>query len=105
MWNGIKVGDTLYRAHYSMGTVVIEGKTKVGYVSVYARDLLVGLPQLSGETVINRSDSQTDYFEKDHMRIAPDSEYYNDAVTAYEKQEKHIGKKLAKHRAKYGYGC
>lgn len=100
LWNGIKVDGKLHRAHYSMGTVVIEGETKGGYVSVYARDLLVGLPRLVGESVVNRSDSQTDYFERDHMRIAPDSRHYNAAVAAYEAQEKHREKKCAKREAK-----
>lgn len=109
MWNGIKVDGKLHRAHYSMGTLVVDKEskeghvtreTKEGYVTVYARDYTTGLPRLGGETVVNDSDGQTDYFERDRMRIAPDSKFYNDAVAAYQKQEQHNEKNRVKREAR-----
>ena len=94
MWNGIKVDGKLHKAHYSNsklfnhpeGTITIYGK---GYSD---------LPRLEGLTVQNDSDTMTDYFENDRIRVTPDNRYYNDVLEAYQKQEEHHKKRIAKKR-------
>lgn len=84
MWNGIKVDGKLHRAFYSDGNP--------GFITIYARDLLVGLPKLEGEKVLNGTDSQTDYYETDRIRISPQSKYYEKALEAFAAQQEHQNK-------------
>jgi hypothetical protein len=98
MWNGIKVDDTLYRAHYSCGPYTTNSGLPEGTITVYAKDYK-SLPQIEGLQIENDSDSMTDYFETDRLRIKPDSKYYNEAKAAYDKMNEHNEKRFAK---KYG---
>lgn len=95
MWNGIKVDGELYRAHYSMGNYTMQSGLPQGTITIYAKDY-TDLPQIDGLTIINESDSMTDYFEKDRIRVLPDSKYYEEVKSAYEKMNEHIHKRLVK---------
>lgn len=95
MWNGIKVDGELYRAHYSMGHYTIKSGLPQDTITVYAKDY-TSFPKIEGLTIINESDSMTDYFEKDRIRILPDNKYYAEAKRAYEKMNEHNHKRLVK---------
>jgi hypothetical protein len=97
LWNGIKVDGKLYRAHYSLGHLYHYPEDTI---TVYARDLLVGLPRLDGIEVENHTDLQTDYFESDTCRILAGSKYHAEALAAYEAQEVHAAKRKAKFEAR-----
>jgi len=53
-------------------------KKEDGRVVVYARDLIKGLPACLN--VINNTDSQVDYFEKDKAIINQDSPFYSQVI-------------------------
>ena len=98
MWNGIKVDGTLYRAHYSAGRYTTSSGIPEGTITVYAKDYRA-FPQVEGLQIENDSDSMTDYFEKDRIRIYPGSKFYTEAKAAYDKMNEHNEKRFAK---KYG---
>lgn len=100
MWNGIKVDGKLYRAHYSRGARWVGGKPQGDFITIYARDLLVGLPKLEGETIENNTDSQTDYFETDRLVLSPNSRYFEMAAKAHEAQQQHYVKTAQRRAAK-----
>jgi hypothetical protein len=52
-----------------------------GTITVYAKEYGY-IPRVDGMMIENNTDSMTDYFEKDTIRITPDSIYYNDALQA-----------------------
>jgi hypothetical protein len=86
-FNGVKVDGVLYRGLYSMGPYNECSKLPEGTITMYARDYATEFPKIEGVTVENNSDTMTDYFEKDTMRIQPDSPYYADAKAAFEKEQ------------------
>lgn len=98
MWNGIKVDGTLYKAHYSKGAYTANSGIPEGTITVYAKDYRA-LPQIEGLTIENDSDTMTDYFENDRVRICPNNKYYSEANAAYDKMNEHFEKRFAK---KYG---
>lgn len=81
VWNGIKVGTQgkLQRAQYSDGILC---NRPAGTITIYARDYSGFSAEVAEAfTVQNDTDSQTDYFEKDRIRVQPDHPLY-DAVKA-----------------------
>lgn len=97
MWNGIKVDGKLYRCHYGIGPYTIASNIPNGTVCVYAKDYF-GFPSLEKANIhiINESDGQTDYFEKDRFYITSDSIHYQNAYNAYKKMTEHFEKLCAK---------
>jgi hypothetical protein len=101
MWNGIKVcgesqkDDKLFKAWYSKGSYAKESKIPVGTITIYAREY-ESFPQIKGLNIENNSDSMTDYFEKDRIRVAPGSRYYTEVNEAWGKQEEHNKKRFEK---------
>ena len=83
MYNGIKFDGKLHKGHYSKGPFT---NLPEGTITIYARDY-TGFPQIKDLTVKNNSDSMTDYFEKDRVRVTPDNPYYAEVLGAYTKQE------------------
>ncbi len=95
-WNGIKVnGGKLNRAHYSDSKLINHPE---GTFTIYARDYS-GVPTIPGLAIHNDTDTMTDYFEKDRIRVAPDNPFYSQVEEAFDKQEAHREKRWAK---KYG---
>jgi hypothetical protein len=95
MWNGVKVNSKLYRAHYSFDNSLTLGDKMI---TIHAKDLCVGLPQLDWE-IENNSDSMTDYCDADHVRLAPGSKYYNDALkAAIQAEEKYVARYIKKNQ-------
>lgn len=88
MWNGIKVDGKLFKAHYSR--CVLIGDTEES-ITVYAREYN-HFPDIGDVKIQNESDMMTDYFEKDRMRIAKGSKWWNAAVAAMEKVAAHNAK-------------
>lgn len=68
-WNGVKLNGELNRMRFS------QDKTN-GNVFFYAADYSAEMPSECGLVVVNNSDSQTDYFEKDHGQIPTDHPLY-----------------------------
>lgn len=88
-YNGIKAnGGKLQKAHYSFGNYTTESGINPASVTIYAREY----DGFCGEVatafdVQNNTDSQTDYFEKDRIRVAPEHPLYALVVAAYDAQQ------------------
>ena len=95
MWNGIKIDGELYKGWYSKGHYTKESGIPLGTITIYGKNY-ISFPRIEGLEIINESDSQTDYFENDRIRVMPDNKYYNDVLNAYNKQEEHNRKKFIK---------
>jgi copper chaperone CopZ len=92
MYNGIKLNGELFKAWYSIGST--RGYAE-GTITIYAKDYK-SFPQVDGLQVQNNTDSMTDYFEKDRIRVTPDNKFYNEVLAAYNKQEEHRQNKINK---------
>ena len=99
MYNGIKDDSTgkLYKGYYSIGPW---NTLPEGTITFYAKgyDNLSKLlhPLFSVE---NETDIQTDYFEKDKIRVQPDNPMYNMVLQAYIAQQDHR-KKIEKRKCR-----
>jgi hypothetical protein len=92
MYNGIKLDGKLYKASYSKGNYTKESKIPNDTITIYARDYN-DLPKIEGLQIKNNSDSMTDYFEKDKIRVEPANQFYSLVNEAWEKQEAKRNKK------------
>ena len=99
MWNGIKVDGTLYKAHYSIGGMN-GGAWDKNTITIYGKNY-IDLPAVEGLNIENDSDIMTDYFENDRIRVTPNNKYYGEVLAAYNKQNEHVEKRLAKRYAKH----
>jgi hypothetical protein len=99
MWNGIKVDGTLYKAHYSIGNYTERSGIPKETITIYAKDY-GSFPAIEGLTIENNSDSMTDYFEKDRIRVYPNSRWYDEVKAACEKMNEHNEKRFAKRYAR-----
>lgn len=95
MYNGMKQEKTLYKGWYSMGRLT---NAPEGTITIYASDYK-SFPHIEGLTIENNTDSMTDYFEKDRIRVTPDNPYYEAVKAAYGLQE---AKRKARYEKKYG---
>lgn len=89
MWNGIKVDGKLYRAFYSDGQLI---NHPAGTITIYGRDYK-SFPKIAGLTIHNNSDSMTDYFETDTIRVTPDNVHYAAVRKAIEANREHYAKR------------
>lgn len=94
-WNGIKdaKGAKLQKAHYSMGAL---RDYPAETITIYARGY-DGFSDLVREcfAIENDTDIQTDYFDKDNIRVIPAHPLYAAVRAAYDAQQ-------ARYQAKYG---
>lgn len=74
--NGLKVNGEYIPCNFHINN---------GYITVYAREYGSQLPAELGE-VINDSDGQTDYFEKDHVNVMMFNPFYKDCYKAAAKR-------------------
>ena len=95
VWNGIKVDGELYKCWYSGSDLV--GFPK-GTITIYGKNYK-DLPRIEGLNVQNDSDSMTDYFENDRIRVTPDNKWFEEVKKAYAQQNEHRTKMFNK---KYG---
>ena len=86
MWNGIKVDGKLHRCWYSTGELI---NYPEGTVTIYGKEYYPGIPQIDGLQIHNDSDSMTDYFEKDRIRVEPTNPHYAAVIEAVKKQTAH----------------
>jgi hypothetical protein len=95
VWNGIKVGTQgkLQRAQYSDGILC---NRPVGTITIYARDYGGFSAEVAAAfTIQNDTDSQTDYFEKDRIRVTPDHPLYAAVKTAMDARRRHYERRSA----------
>ena len=91
MYNGIKDDGKLHKVWYSIGKL---NNHPEGTITIYARDY-GRLPQDPDLKVENNTDTMTDYFEKDRVRVTPSNKYYGEIHQAYLKQKAHNAKRWA----------
>ena len=94
-YNGIKEnGEKLQKAHYSMG-----GYTNLpnDTITIYNREYIRFSAEIRESfKVENDSDSMTDYFCKDRIRVLPDHALYAEVLAAYVKQQNSYDRKYNK---------
>lgn len=88
-YNGIKAnGGKLQKAHYSFGNYTTESGINPASVTIYARDYDGFSAEVAAAfPVENNTDTQTDYFEKDRIRVSPEHPLYAAVVAAYDAQQ------------------
>ena len=100
MYNGIKLEGKSYRAYYSIGQLTNRPENTI---TIYAMEYS-HLPRIAELTVENNTDSMTDYFQKDRIRIEPTDKLYTEVYAAYIKQQAHrdktMDKRMEKHQEK-----
>jgi len=84
MYNGIKQDGKLHRVYYTLSSTPTLPE---GTITIFAKDYYPPLPRVEGLNVENNSDSMTDYFEKDTIRVSPTSKYYSQVLEAYNKNQ------------------
>jgi hypothetical protein len=95
MWNGIKVDGVLYLGWYSASTLK---NCPEGTITIYARNYH-HFPKIGCLTIENGSDSMTDYFEEDRIRVNPGNPWYPSVLEAFNKAEAHFAKRAKKREA------
>lgn len=97
-YNGFKVnGGALYKVYYNDGPLMHYPQ---GTITIYARDdNRTYMPKEMRQLfeVENNTDSQSDYFENDRIRVLPTHKLYAEIKAACEAAK-------AKSQAKYGKG-
>lgn len=84
MYNGIKIDGVLHKGSYSGGS--LRGYPE-GTITIYANRRF---PKMADFEIQNDTDTQTDYFDDDKIRVTPDHPAYAEVKAAYVKQnEKH----------------
>ena len=97
-FNGVKVDGVLYRGYYGIGPYNPASTLPEGTITLRAKEYSTDFPAIEGTINTNNSDPMVDYYEKDTIRIFPDSPYYADAMAAYEKGQARI---KARHEKKH----
>lgn len=82
----VKFNKYNVRSENGKTSKVYYSKSMEGAITVESRgyDSIVGI----FENVIDNSNAQADYFERDHIIIDPGSEYYDAALNAYNRYYK-----------------
>jgi hypothetical protein len=99
-YNGIKVeGGKLELCHYSAGPYTPESGLSDDTISITARDYVRFSPAIQEAFVVtNGTDTMTDYFEKDRIRVAPSHPLYAQVKGAYDAQCAHRQAQEAKRK-------
>lgn len=97
-WNGIKEGNgKLVRCFYSDGEL---RSFPPGTLTIYARDYGIdghfGPAMRSAFKVDNGTDTMTDYFETDTVRVVPSHPLYPEVLAALNARNAHNEKRFAK---------
>lgn len=102
MYNGVKVNGKLYLGHYSKGNYTPESGIENETITFYRRGY-GSTPAIEGLAIKNDSDSQTDYFETDCIRISPKSAHYGDVYSAWKKQQEKRNVMMQARALKYNF--
>ena len=90
MWNGIKVNGKLFPAWYSWHSgprrLTVAAKKHDGFPAEVRAEF----------AVTNNSDSMTDFFDKDRIRIRPEHPRFAEALAALKLEEAYEAKNRAK---------
>jgi nitrogen regulatory protein PII-like uncharacterized protein len=100
LWNGIKVNNgQLQKGHYTIGNLI---NAPAGTITIYA-STYKGFSREVWEAfdVHNDSDSMTDYFETDRIRVKPDHPLYAEVLKAAQANEAHYAKVQAKREERW----
>ena len=100
LWNGIKVNNgQLQKGHYTIGNLI---NAPAGAITIYA-STYKGFSREVWEAfdVQNDSDSMTDYFETDRIRVKPDHPLYAEVLKAAQANEAHDAKLRAKREERW----
>lgn len=103
LWNGIKVNNgTLQKATYNKGCYTPASGLPDGTITLYAKHY-TGFTREVWEAfdVQNDSDSMTDYFETDRIRVKPDHPLYTEVLAACQASDDHYRKMQAKREERY----
>ena len=87
-YNGIKVdGGKLEKCHYSSGPYTRESGLTDDTISITARDYMRFSPAVQEAfVVVNKTDTGSDFFDKDRIRVSPSNTLYAQVKAAYEAQ-------------------
>jgi len=103
LWNGIKVNNgSLQKAFYSQpGSYAPWSGLPDGTITIYAKTYSGFSAEVwEAFDVANDSDTMTDYFEKDRIRVKPDHPLYQEVAKALDAQSQHSDKMQAKRVAR-----
>jgi len=94
-YNGIKDSSgNLYKAWYSVGLLTDYPE---GTITIYAKNYGRFSAEIAEQFEIeNNTDSQTDYFEDDKIRVTPSHHLYHAVLEAAQKQEYRNAKRYGK---------
>lgn len=99
-WNGIKdaKGEKLQKCSYSGGQLI---NYPAGTITIYARDYdRFSAKVRSCFAVQNDTDTQTDYFDNDRIRVIPSHPLYSAVKAAHAASKKHFKQSRAKRQAR-----
>ena len=97
-YNGIKTAEGRYagqlqKAWYSDAKLC---NSPAGTITIYARDYEHFSAEIRAAfVVVNNSDSMTDYFENDRIRVEPSHPLYAEVSAALNKMKAHGGRRNA----------
>lgn len=93
-YNGIKVGKgSLQKAHFSLGNLRNHAENTI---TIYAREYTRFSAEIrEAFKVENDTDTMTDYFEHDRIRVEPSHPLYAQVKAAFDKQENRLKAKAA----------
>ena len=100
LWNGIKVnGGQLQKAWYSYSNLINYPEQTI---TIYAKNYRRFSAEISEVfDVQNNSDSMTDYFECDKIRVTPDHPLYAQVLEACKASEAHGERMQAKREERW----
>ena len=103
LWNGIKANNgSLQKASYSKpGSYATWSGLPDGTITIYAKTCSGFSAEVwEAFDVANDSDTMTDYFEKDRIRVKPSHPLYQEVAKALNAQSQHWDKTQAKRAAR-----
>ena len=103
LWNGIKANNgSLQKASYSQpGSYATWSGLPNGTITIYAKTYSGFSAEVwEAFDVANDSDTMTDYFEKDRIRVKPNHPLYQEVAKALDAQSQHWDKTQAKRAAR-----
>jgi hypothetical protein len=98
-WNGIKAGDGKLQPCSYSGAELLH--SPAGTITIYAKRSFSAEVRQSF-TVENDTDSMTDYFEHDRIRVRPNHPLYPQVKAALAAREAHYSKRFTKRPDLYG---
>jgi hypothetical protein len=87
-YNGLKDGGKLQKASYSTGPYTPESGLPDETITITARDYMRFSAGIQvAFVVVNQTDTMTDFFDKDRIRVRPSHPLYSEVKRAYNSQQ------------------